>query len=47
MARLVVKLKQLVSPQGKGGISPALVIANFHLVHTGRKSFHDSPDFAA
>jgi hypothetical protein len=35
MARLVMKLKQLVSTQRQGGVSPALVIAELDFVHTG------------
>ena len=46
MARLVMKLKQLVSTQRQGGVSPALVIAELDFVHTGGKSFDNRTDLA-
>ena len=47
MARLVMKLKQLIGAKGKSSVRPAVVIAEFDLVHTGSESFDHRADLAA
>jgi len=39
MARLMMKLKQLIGTERQGSISPAIVIAEFHFVNAGSESF--------
>ena len=46
MARLVMKLKQLVSTQRQRSVSPALAIAELDFVHTGDKSVDNRTDLA-
>ena len=46
MARLVMKLKQLVSTQRQRSVSPALVIAELDFVNTGGKPFDNRTDLA-
>jgi hypothetical protein len=47
MARLVMKLKQLVGTQGQEGVSPTLVVAELDFVHTGGESFDNRTNLAA
>ena len=47
MTRLVKKLKQLIGAEGESGVRPAVVIAEFDLVHTGCEPFDHRADLAA
>jgi hypothetical protein len=42
-----MKLKQLIGAQGQSSVCPAVVIAEFDLVHTWGESFDHRADLAA